>query len=164
MKLLPKIVKILVLVIGVLAAVMYFFMLKSGSEDEANAYIDNLLNLTVALLYATAILALLGWIIDIFSSKKSMVYTLISFAAFLVIVLIAYSQASDKPFKVNDVEYSGTVSKWSDTGLYTFYILAGIAIILMIFTSFFSGVNFGGGKKAVLAEGEEFDEEADEEE
>ncbi len=165
----PKIVKLLVLVLAVIAGLLYILMVKSGDVKTQNAYIDNLLNLTVALLYVTAILAVLGWIMDIFASKKSMVYTLISFGVFLVIVLLAYSQASDKPFTVGGIEYSGTVSKWSDTGLYTFYILAVIAVVLMVFTSLFSGISLGGNKKTVLAEGEEVEageepeEESDEE-
>jgi len=130
-----KIISTIVLLIGVISFVFYWYMIKLGGDtDAANPYIDKLIGLTKVLLYVAVIAAVVGFILDIFESKKSAIYMLISFAVLGVIFLIAYSKATFKPYTLNDHVYSASVSGWSDAGLWMFYILAFIALALMLFT------------------------------
>jgi len=129
---LGKILSILIILLAVVSGVLYYQIAKNGVD--ADKQIDTIINLTTWLLYITAILAVIGWILDIFSSKRSLVYTLISLAFLGLIVFFAYIMASGEPYKLGDMVYSGSVSKWVDTGLWTFYFLAIIAVVLMMFS------------------------------
>jgi len=132
MKNISKIISFLVIILAVISGVLYYYIAKY--DVEADKQIDAILNLTTWLLYIAAFLAVLGWIIDIFSNKRSLVYTLISFAGFGIIVLIAYMMAKDAPYQLGDTVYPANISKWVDTGLWTFYLLAIIAVVLMLFS------------------------------
>ena len=163
MKSLNKLTKIVVLLIAIIAAILYIGIARSGNQS----YIDYSISLTKFLLYFTAILALIVWILDIFSSKKSLVYTLISLGIFLLVILVAYMKASGEPYKLGNKVFSAGVSKWVDTGLYSFYILFGFAVILLFVSSLFGGFNFsfaGGAKKDYVEETEELAEEDSESE
>ncbi len=127
-----KILSFFVVLLGVVSFILYYFIAKNG--DEADTQINILLNITTFLLYATAILAILGLVIDVVSSKKSLKYTLTALAGFVVVILIAMSMASNQPYELGGNVYSASVSKWSDTGLWTFYLLAIIALVLMFFS------------------------------
>ncbi len=130
-----KIVSTIVLLIGLISFVWYWYMIKAGDDaTAASGYINKLIGLTKVLLYVGVIAAAIGFILDIFESKKSAIYMLISFAVLGVIFLIAYSKAAFKPYTLNDHVYSASVSGWSDAGLWMFYILAFIALALMLFT------------------------------
>ena len=127
-----KILSILIIILAVISGVLYYKIAQNGID--ADKQIDAIINLTKWLLYLTAFLAVIGWILDIFSSKKSLIYTLISLAFLGLIVFFAYLMASGEPYKLGDTVYSGKVSQWVDTGLWTFYFLAIIAVILMMFS------------------------------
>ena len=125
-----KILSVVVLLVGAIGFLLYWMMVKSDNQS----YIDAMLNLTKILLYAGIALALIGWLKDIFSSKKSLTYTLISLGFLFVVFLIAYFKADKHPYKLGNMEYSASVSTWADTGLWMFYILALIALGLMFFS------------------------------
>jgi len=129
---LSKILSFLVIAVGVVSIFLYYQVAKYGLD--ADKQITTLIKMTTWMIFIAAALALIGLIIDIFSDKRTLVYTLISFAGFGVIVLIAYMMASDAPYQLGDTVYSGTVSKWVDTGLWTFYLLAILAVFLMLFS------------------------------
>ncbi len=127
---LSKLLSVIVLLIGAIGIALYVFMVKTDNQS----YIDLLINLTKILLLGGVILAFLGWLKDIFSSKESLKYTLISLGFLLVVFFIAYLKADNHPYKLGNMEYSASVSKWADTGLWMFYILALIALALMFFS------------------------------
>jgi len=64
--------------------------------------------------------------------------TLISVGVFLAIIIISYVLADSTPMQLPDEGgmLSESGSKWVGTGLYTFYILAVVAILLMVFSGF----------------------------
>jgi len=125
----------LVVIVGIIAFALYYLMLKNVDAKEANTYIDSMINLTKILFYIAAIATVIGFILDIFESKKSLLYTLAAFAVFGIIVLLAYMKASHEPYHLNEnVVYSASTSTWVDTGLWTFYYLVIIALISMLFT------------------------------
>ncbi len=129
-----KILSFLVVIVGVVAFLLYYLMYKNLDADNANSYIDSLMNLTKILFYIAAIATVIGFILDIFESKKSLIYTLTAFAIFGVIVLLAYMKASHEPYKLGETVYPASTSTWVDTGLWTFYYLVIIALISMLFT------------------------------
>ncbi len=131
---LSKIVSLIVVLIGIVSFGAYYMMIRNLDADTADQYIDALINLAKILLYVAAIAAAIGFIMDIFSSKRSLKYTLISFVIFGAIVFMAYLKASHEPYKLGDTVYSASVSTWVDTGLWTFYYLTIIALVSMIFT------------------------------
>ena len=156
MKSLSTLTKLVVFLIALVAALIYVLILRT----ENQVYIDYSILLTKFLLYVMAILALVVWIKDIFSSKKSLIYTLVSLGVFLFIVLIAYLSASNEPYKLGDKVFSASVSKWADTGLYTFYILFGISVLLLVVSALFGGFNFGSlAKKAYVTEEASYEDE-----
>ncbi|NPA42690.1 MAG: hypothetical protein GXO27_01500 [Chlorobi bacterium] len=127
-----KITSILFLALAVFSLVMYYAIFKYGTE--ADRQIDILLTLTVWLLYIAAFMAILGWILDIIMDRRSLVHTLVAFAAFGLIVFVARQFADKSEYVLKDTVYSADTMVWVDTGLWTFYFLAGISIILMIFS------------------------------
>jgi len=131
---LSKIISFIVVLIGVVSFVLYWMMVKNLDSDAADTYINGLINISKILLYIAAIAAAIGFIMDIFSSKRSLKYTLISFVIFAFIVFMAYLKASHEPYKLGDTVYSASTSAWVDTGLWTLYYLTIIALIAMIFT------------------------------
>ncbi len=128
---LKKIISLVILVVAVISFALYY---KVATSDDADATIDTLLNITKVMLILAAALAIIGLILDVFSDKKALKYTLMALVGFAVIIFIAYSMASGHPYKLGDTVYSASTSTWVDTGLWTFYLLAIIALILMFFT------------------------------
>jgi hypothetical protein len=129
-----KLNKIVSIVILILAIASFFLYYTIATDKDANGAIDTMLNLTKFLLVLTAFFAIAGLIIDIFSSKKSLKYTLIGLGGFALVILIASMMGSDEPYKLGDTVYSASTSSWVDTGLWTFYLLGIIALGLMIFS------------------------------
>lgn len=90
---------------------------------------------------AYIMLALILFFVVMFVLKKllsgNIKKTLISIATFIVIILIAYLLADgvETPLREGGM-LSANGSKWVGTGLYTFYILAIVAIFSMIFSGF----------------------------
>ncbi len=75
--------------------------------------------------------------INIFSSKKSMMSSLIVFAIFGVLMLISYAMANDAiPLDAAGVpvNITATVSRWSGATLYMLYILLGLSFLSLIYT------------------------------
>jgi MFS family permease len=128
-----KIVSILIVLLAVVSFVLYYQIVQKGHE-QANSQLDAILNLTLALLYITAGLAVLGWFVDIFSDKKAFKYTMISLTGFGLVVALAYFKADGGEYHLGDIAVSASTSKWVDTGLWTFYFLAVIALAMMLFS------------------------------
>jgi len=131
---LHKILKIVALLLSV-AGIIFLAMIiaKGDAEVAATGYgLDGFLYVAY-IIFAITILFVLYFVIKgIFSGNIK--NTLISVGAFLVIVIISYVLADGSPMQVGDIYLSESGSKWVDTGLYVFYILAVVAIASMVFS------------------------------
>ncbi len=126
-----KLISILIVILALVSFGLYYVV---ATKDDAGGAIDTLINLTKILLYFTAIAAIIGLIKDIFSSKKALKYTLMGLGGFAAVIFIASMLADKSPYQLGDTTYSASTSFWTDTGLWTFYLLAIIALILMLFS------------------------------
>ena len=160
-KTLSLIQKIIVVVIAAIAAFFYISIMKN--TEEAGGSIDSMLRFTYVILVLALVGTVLVWFKDIISHPKKLMQTLVFVGLFALVVLIAKFVLASK----EAVDFSPTLhvdantSNWVDTGLYTFYILGALAILLMFLSPVLSML--GGGSKSVAAEVEQEVEEAQEE-
>jgi len=153
--------KVIVGVIAVVAAYFYISIMKN--TEEAGGSIDAMLRFTYIILVIALIGTLLVWLKDILSNPKKLMQTLIFVGLFALIVLIAkFALASNQAVDYYpNIHVDATTSNWVDTGLYTFYILAVAAILLMFLSPVLSLM--GGGSSKVSDSYEEETEETTEE-
>ena len=128
---LHKIFKIIGIVLGLLG-VLFMALLLSGNESS----MDWLIYTGYIVLAVVVVMVLLFVLKGVFEGdiKK----TLISVGVFAAIIIVSYVLADSTPMALPDdggmTSESG--SKWVGTGLYTFYILAIVAVGLMVFSGF----------------------------
>jgi len=130
--------KIIVGVIAIIAIVFYVLILRNSDTDSSS--IDNMITFTKFVLIITALFAVLVWIKDIVTHPKKLIQSLIFAVIFIIVILIAkYALASNEAVVYsNKLSIDAGTSNWIDTGLYTFYILGAIAILLMFLSPVFS--------------------------
>jgi len=138
-----KIVKIALIAIGVIGAILWFMLPSNdmAEADPAGAAASGSLNamflITFALI-AVAALASLGFTLkNIFSSPAGLKKTLFALGGFALIAVIAYviSSGTDVAENYAAMTDEGTVKKIG-MGLYLFFFLLIIAVVLMIVPSF----------------------------
>ncbi|WP_233164271.1 hypothetical protein [Snuella sedimenti] len=124
--------KIIAYAFGIIGSI-FALMIMSGSE----AMIDNILFVT----YITLGLVLLLVLIYVLKglSTGNIKKTLITVSIFLIIVFISYAMSSGtdldlKPFTDKGQDITEMTSKKVGAGLYTFYVLAFLAIASMVFS------------------------------
>ncbi len=134
---LHKILKIVGLILS-LAGVIFLAMIISKGDDVVKATgegVDGFLYIAYIIFALVLLFVIVFGLKGLFSGNiKS---TLIILGVFAVIVIISYVLADATPQKLSEggmMTDSG--SKWVGTGLYTFYILAILAIGSMIFSGF----------------------------
>ena len=137
-----NIIKIVSAVIGVLAA---FFLLKiigTGDEDIKMAAtmgdfsaVSPLVELAKIVLIITVAVTLIFTLLGLLSDPAKLKKAAISIGLFLIVIAISFilSDGVETPLKDGEV-LSESGSKWVGTGIRTFYILAIVAIGLMIFS------------------------------
>lgn len=132
---LHKILKIVALLLSVAGIIFLAMIISKGDTvvTETGAGVDGYLYIAYITFAITLLFVLFFVLKGVFEGNiKS---TLLSVGAFLLVVLIAYLLADGTPMAVQDGEMlSASGSKWVDTGLYTFYIMAILAIGAMVFT------------------------------
>lgn len=135
-----KIIKIVLIVLGLLGALLWF-MLPSSDVPAAEASQNTAMNLMFVMTYvllAIAIIAsLLFALAKLISSPESLKKTLFALAGFAVVVVIAYVLASG-----TDVDMAGLANNGIHTtegevraigaGLNVFVIMTLAAVVLMI--------------------------------
>jgi hypothetical protein len=134
-----RILNIVKIVIGVLAAILFVRImienddLIKDSAELQSSLISPDLYLSYIVLGITVVLVLIFTLIGVF--KGNLKKTLISVGLFALVVLISYfGLAGDygvgRP--ISDTEtLSLSGAKWIGAGLYTFYILALVAVLAM---------------------------------
>jgi cytochrome bd-type quinol oxidase subunit 2 len=137
---LHKILKIVAFALAIIGAVFALIII-SGDEETAQNMSGNMLYIAYLILAIVLLLVLIFVIKGLFAGdiKK----TLMTVGAFAAVVIISYviSSGTDldlKPFNDKGLNITESVSKNVGAGLYTFYILAALAIGSML---------YGGAKK-----------------
>ena len=143
-----KIVKIVLAVVGVIAAIMWYQL--PGRDVPVGEAVQsgpmNIMFLIMYILLAVAVFSsLLFTIANLFAHPKKLKKTLMVFGGFLVVVVIAYATSSGTDIDIEEMANRGvatteTVVRRIGTGLNLFFFLVVIAIGLMA---------WGGLKKVI---------------
>lgn len=136
-----KILKIVTIVMFAVTAVILGMFIWGGDVPDQQyttpVYTASLLNWAYVLFVIAVIAAVIFPIVRLFTRPKQAMKSFIGLAALAVVVLIAYAMADGTP--INIIGYSGTDNVpsrliFSDTIIYTMYILFGAAIIAIFAT------------------------------
>ncbi len=133
-----KIIKISAIILSVVGFVFFLFILIKG--DEYIAQTGEGVDWFIYISYITLIMSLLFVAIFVVKGILSgnIMKTLIPIGAFIIIIAISYVLADGTETTMSDgTVVSAGESKWIGAGLYTFYVIALIAVGAMVF----SGIN-----------------------
>ncbi len=157
-KTLTLITKIIVGAIAIIGLVLFIMIMKD--PDNADRAIDAMLNFTYLVLAFAVIASVWVWLKDLLSHPEKLKQTVFVTVIFLGIVAFSkYVLASNQPVHYYpNINVDATTSNWVDTGLYTFYILGTIAVLLMLFSPVLSVL--GSGSSSGASE-EEYEEDAE---
>ena len=136
------IVKIISAVFGLLGAIFLFRIIGTGDEEIKMAAsmgdfgtVSPLVSLAIAILSITVIVTLLFSLLSLASSPEKLKKSLIFIGCFLVVTGIAYATSTGVETPMKDGEMlSASGSRWVETGLRMFYILATLAVLSMVFS------------------------------
>jgi len=136
------IVKIISAVFGLLGAIFLFRIIGAGDEEIKMAAsmgdfgtVSPLVSLAIAILSITVIVTVLFSLLSLASSPEKLKKSLVFIGCFLLITGIAYAISSGVETPMKDGEMlSASGSRWVETGLRMFYILATLAILSMVFS------------------------------
>lgn len=143
---LHKISKIVVAILAVIGIVIVGFIfgideeamqseLKMSGVDAVEApMIENIMLLSWVILGIIIVIVLIYVLKGLFSGNAKK--TLIGLGAFVLVIAIAYFTATgvETPLKEEGEILSANGSKWVSAGIHSFYILAVIAVGLMVFS------------------------------
>ena len=120
--------------ISIVVGVMFFAGGKDGEILIIWMYILTALAIGVTMLFA---------FVNMFKSKKSLIASLVTIAAFGILTLVSYflADGNDILNAAGEVIASGAVSQWAGAGIYMLYILLGMAFISLIYTEIRSAFN-----------------------
>lgn len=130
---LHKILKIVALILSV-AGIIFLAMIVAKGDDVVKATGEGV---DGYLYVAYIIFAIVLLFVTVFVLKGILAgnikKTLITIGSFLLVVIIAYVLADGTPMELSDkTMMTESASRWAGAGLYTFYILAILAIGAMI--------------------------------
>lgn len=142
-----KIVKILLIVVGLAGAVLWFMLPERDApvaEATQNGALNAMFWITFILLGIAAAASLIFSLIHLFSNPASIKKTVFVVVGFALVVVIAYVLADGTDVSIPEmaergIETSETTIKRIGTGIWTFFILVIIAVGAMI---------WGGVRKA----------------
>ncbi len=134
---LHKILKYIALVIGVVGLILWGRVLMAGDDAIENsadvqASVVTPFLYVAYLVFAIIVLLVLFYVIKgLFTGDIKR--TLIAVGAFILVVVIAYLFTDGTAVQLSDgTMLSASANHWVGAGLVTFYLLAGIAILLMV--------------------------------
>jgi hypothetical protein len=136
------IVKIISAVFGLLGAIFLFRIIGAGDEEIKMAAsmgdfgtVTPLVSLAIAILSITVIVTVLFSLLSLASSPEKLKKSLVFIGCFLLVTGIAYATSSGVETPMKDGEMlSASGSRWVETGLRMFYILASLAVLSMVFS------------------------------
>lgn len=137
---LQKIIKIVAFILAIAGAIIALMIMGTDTQvlKTNSPLVDNMLYVAYIVLVIVLALVLVFVIKGLFTGNIKK--TLLTVGAFLVIVLISYSVSSGtnldlQPFIAKGENVTPQISRYVGTGLYTFYVLAILAILSMLFSS-----------------------------
>ena len=137
-----NIIKIVSAIIGVLAAFFLLRIIGTGDDDIKMAAsmgdfgaVSPLVELAQIVLLITISVTLIFTLLGLFSDPAKLKKAAISVGLFLVVIVISYliSDGIETPLKDGEV-LSASAARLVGAGIRTFYILAALAIGLMLFS------------------------------
>ena len=133
-----KISKIVVIIIGIIASILFVSALGMEISMENNSYIVDYFIYISYLAMAIAFFSVIYFVFkNLFTHKEQLKRALISIGLFAAIVLVAFILADSTEVKLKD---GGVISSFSSklisTSLNTFYILAFISVGVLAWTGF----------------------------
>ena len=133
--LISKIVAILISLVGII-----FLITVLTADTPDGGLVEPLIYLSYVTLGIAVVIVLLYTILNLASKQgKDLKQTFIGFGAFIAILVLSYVFAEGTAIVVKEtgvVEVTETASRLVSTGLNAFYILAALAIILMVVSGF----------------------------
>ena len=137
---LQTIVKIISALLGVLGGIFLLRILGAGDDDIKLAasigdygVVSPLVELAKVILYLTVGITMIFTIKGLFSDKEKLKKAALSIGFFALVLLISYAFSEGLETPMKDGEFlSANASKWVGTGIRMFYLLAIIAISLML--------------------------------
>ncbi|HET8737104.1 MAG TPA: hypothetical protein VFM69_10940 [Pricia sp.] len=144
-----KIVKILLIVIGLAGAVLWFMLPESDvpvGEASQNAALNAMFWITFILLGIAAAASLIFSFIHLFSNPASIKKTIFVIVGFLLVVAIGYVLADGTDVSIEEMANRGidtneTIIKRIGAGINVFFILVIIAVGAML---------WGGARKTII--------------
>jgi hypothetical protein len=109
----------------------------AGDPAETPVNLDYILNFSIFMVAGAAVMTLLFELINIFLHPANAKMTLLSLVGIAVILGVAYMLSDGTPLRIMGYEGSDNVPsmlKLTDTGLYTFYLLFGVAAFSIVAT------------------------------
>jgi hypothetical protein len=134
---LHKILKYIALVIGVIGLILWGRVLMAGDDAIENSA-DVQASVVTPFLYVAYIVFAIIVLLVLFYVIKGLFSgdikrTLIAVGAFILVVAISYLLTDGTETQLSDgTMLSANANHWVGAGLVTFYMLAGIAILLMV--------------------------------
>ena len=131
----------LLMAASAISAVVFYAV---GFDDKNPENADQLLYWSYVLVFlglgSTLILSLVNFIKNLINEPKKAIRSLAGIVVLVVVILVSYAMSNGTP--LNIVGYSGPdnvpdMLKFADTMLYSMYILAVLAILMVIASSVF---------------------------
>jgi len=135
-------------IIGILALIALVFFIQILRKPESGGAINGMIQFTYVVLAITVLLVLTAWLKDMMSHPAKLMQTGIAAVLFLVVIGVSKALSASEAVDYGKRHITGSTSSWVDTGLYTFYILGAIAILLLLFTELFPGLFTKSAKNA----------------
>ncbi len=133
-----KIVKILLIVIGLLAAVLWFSLPSADDPGAINSGSMNFMFIIMYILLAIAVVtSVVFGLAKLFSTKGSLKKALFAIGGLAIVVAISYGLSSDNMAVVEAMSERGVETtegtvKNIGMGLNVFFILTLVAVVLMV--------------------------------
>ncbi|MDO5972491.1 hypothetical protein Q4Q35_22035 [Flavivirga aquimarina] len=133
---LHKILKVVAYALAIVGAI-FALMIIAGDEDTALSMSGNMLYIAYTILGLILVMVFLFVIKGLFEGNIKK--TLMIVGAFLAIIVVSYVMSSGTdldlaPFTKKGLDVTEATSKKVGAGLYTFYVLAFLAIASMLFS------------------------------
>lgn len=132
---LKKLSKIVVIILSLIAIVFWTTVVMA--DEKEGGLIEPMIYVAYVIMAIAIVLVLFYSITGILAKKGELKKTFIGVGAFLGVILVSFLIADSTPVPLKDGgEVSSFASKMVSTGLNSFYILALIAIGLMMFSGY----------------------------
>jgi hypothetical protein len=132
-----KISKIVVIIIGIIASLLFVSALGMEVSMDNNSYIVDYFIYLSYLAMAVSFLAVIYFVFkNLVTHKEQLKRALISLGLFAGVILIAFIFADGTEVRMKEVVISPMYSKLISTSLNTFYILAIISVGVLGWTGF----------------------------